>query len=103
MHLKGIVILPPPPLSIADKDNDCGVGEPSNVRQSLSSGSLLRRTWKGDRIHNNASAASPIITILPNPFTFAKVRHIHEATWTSFPCGYKTCLYMIVCPGKVSK
>lgn len=41
MHLKGIEILPPPPVSIADKDNDCEVSEPSNVRQSLSSGSLL--------------------------------------------------------------
>lgn len=33
--------VPPPLLSIADKDNDCEVSEPSNVRQSLSSGSLL--------------------------------------------------------------
>lgn len=24
------------------------------------------------------------------PFTFSKVKHIHEATWTSFPCGFKT-------------
>lgn len=34
--------------SNADKDNDCEVSEPLNVRQSLSSGLLLQRTWKRD-------------------------------------------------------
>lgn len=34
-------------------------------------------------------------------FTFAQVKHIHEAPRTSIPQGCKTCLYMIVCPGKV--
>lgn len=42
MHLEGFVVPPLLLVSIADKDNDCEVGEPSNVRQSLSSGSLLR-------------------------------------------------------------
>lgn len=35
-----------------------------------------------------------------NPFPFSKVTHIHEATRTCIPRVYKTCLYMIVCPGK---
>lgn len=85
MHLKGIVIPPPPPVSIADKDNDCEVSEPSNVRQSLSSGSLLQRTWKEDQIHNNAAAASPIMMILHNSCHFFK----GEAySWQSIVCIY---------------
>lgn len=36
------------------------------------------------------------------PFTFTKVKHIHEVIWTRIRRGYKTCLHMIVCPGKAA-
>lgn len=93
MHLKGFVIPPPtlhththphphphthiPPVSIADKDNDCEVGEPTNVRQSLSSGSLLWHTQNEDQSRYNAAAAS-LIMMIPHHFChFRKVRRVH--------------------------
>lgn len=85
MHLKGFATPHPPnplppPVSIADKDNDCEVGEPSNVRQSLPSGSLLPRTQNEDWSHNNAAAAAPasLIMMIPQHFChFSKVKLVH--------------------------
>lgn len=66
-----------PPVSIADKDNDCEVSEPSNVRQSLSSGSLLRHMQNEDRSHYNSATAS-LIMMIPHHFChFRKVGRVH--------------------------
>lgn len=103
MHLKGIVILPPPPVSIADKDNDCEVSEPSNVRQSLSSGSLLQCTWKEDKIHNNAAAAADAAAASPIMMILQISCHLFKGEAYSLGCKHVShvSLCMDVFPGIV--